>query len=294
MKTFKLSLIIGFLSSFLSLSAQNYEALRKNIHQILKKTDADVGIAIMDLKTKDTLTISGNKHYPMQSVYKFHLALAVLNQVDKGKLKLDQKILVKKSDLLPDTHSPMRDKYPDGSVELPLSEIIKYTVSQSDNNGCDMQFRLLGGPKNVNQYIQSLKIKDILISTTEEDMHHDWNAQFTNYSSPLAAVRLLEKFYQGNILSKSSHEFLYKTMVETSTGPNKIKGLLDKNIIVAHKTGLSNTKNGLRAANNDIGIIELPNSRKIALAVFVANSKQNTEAGERIIAEIAKAVVSAF
>ncbi len=88
---------------------------------------------------------------PMLSVFKFHIALAVLNQVDKGNLTLDQKILIKKSDLLENTWSPLREKYPDGNVELPLSEIITYTVAQSDNNGCDILLRLIGGTKNCSE-----------------------------------------------------------------------------------------------------------------------------------------------
>jgi beta-lactamase class A len=292
MKLLKITLFIGFSLCFFKVSAQK-EKLRAAIQQVIKGKDAEVGVGVLWLNSGDTLTINGNKHYPTQSVYKFHLALAVLNQVDKGKLKLDQKVLITKEDVSYETWSPIREKYPNGNVELPLSEIIKSTVSQSDNVGCDVQFRLMGGPQNVNKYIQSFKIKDMLISTNEYTMQSEWEKQFTNYSSPLAAVRLLEKFYKGNILSKSSYDFLWKTMVETTTGPNKIKGLIDKNIVVAHKTGLSSTKDGLRAANNDIGILILPNGEKIALSVFVANSRQNTEYGERIIAEIAKVVVEA-
>ncbi len=46
----------------------------------------------------------------MQSVFKFHIALAVLDLVDQGKLSLDQKVFIKKSELLPNTWSPIRKK----------------------------------------------------------------------------------------------------------------------------------------------------------------------------------------
>jgi beta-lactamase class A len=55
-----------------------------------------VGVDILNFDNGDTLTFNGNAHFPMQSVYKFHLALAVLNEVDKGKLTLNQNIFVKK------------------------------------------------------------------------------------------------------------------------------------------------------------------------------------------------------
>jgi len=120
-------------------------------------------------------------------------------------------------------------------------------------------------------------------------MHKDWNAQFSNWTTPKAATDLLVAFYTKNILSKSSFDFLLKTMIETSTGKNRIKGQLPEATIVAHKTGSSGTNDeGITAAANDIGIITLPNGKHLALSVFVTNSKENDESNEKIISDIAK------
>ena len=159
-----LLIIISSLQSYVANAQMG--VLRNKIEQITKGKNAKVGVAVLDLKGKDTLTINGTGHFPMQSVFKFHLALAVLNQVDKGKFSLNQKIFVKKSELKPNWWSPLRDKYPNGDVNLPLSELLSFTVSQSDNNGCDILFKLLGGPKKVHDYIHSLGIKDVAILTT--------------------------------------------------------------------------------------------------------------------------------
>lgn len=79
-------------------------------------------------------------------------------------------------------------------------------------------------------------------------------------------------------------------MVETSTGPNRIKGLLPKSTIVAHKTGSSGKNDtGLTAAINDVGIIKLPNGQYIAIAVFVSNTTADDSISEKVIADIAKA-----
>ena len=120
-------------------------------------------------------------------------------------------------------------------------------------------------------------------------MHKDWDTQFTNWTTPSSMIQLLEKFYQKNILSKSSLEFLWKAMVETTTGPMRLKGLLPSDAIVAHKTGTSDTnKKGITAAVNDVGIITLPNKKRFAIAVFVSNSKEDDDTNQRIIAEISK------
>ena len=47
---------------------------------------------------------------------------------------------------MPNTWSPLREKYGQGNVSVSLAEILSYTVSLSDNNCCDILFRLVGGP----------------------------------------------------------------------------------------------------------------------------------------------------
>ncbi len=284
---------------FLTLCVNNsfgqIEKLRQKIQQIASSADGKLGIAVLDLAGKDTLTVNGKGHFAMQSVYKFHLGLAVLDQIDKGKFKLDQKILVRKKDLLPNTWSPLREKYPNGEVKIPLSELLQYTVAQSDNNGCDILFNLVGSPKTVDSYIKSLGIKDVAISTTEQEMHQDPKAQFTNWSTPWSAVKLLEKFYQKKILSTSSHDFMWKTLAEATTGSQKLKGLLPKGTVVAHKSGLSGAdEKGVTAATNDIGIVQLPNGKHYAIAVFFANTKMADKDSDRVIADVSKVVWDYF
>ncbi len=280
---------IALVSFFSCPSYAQIDSLKHKIEQILKTKDATVGVSIRGIESKDSLNINGEMHFPMQSVFKFHIALAVLDQVDQGKLTLNQEIFISKSELLPNTWSPIRDKYPNGNVKLTLAEIIKYTVAISDNNGCDILLKLIGGPDQVEEYIHKLGIKDISITYKEEEMHKDWDAQFSNWTTPKAATDLLVAFYNKNILSDSSFNFLLKTMIETSTGKNRIKGQLPEGTIVAHKTGSSGTnEEGITAATNDIGIVTLPNGNHFAIAVFVTNSKENDEVNEKIISDIAK------
>jgi beta-lactamase class A len=282
-------LFLSFYLLFFSGYSQS-NILKEKIAEIVKSKRAIVGVGIMNLENGDTLTLNGKRHFPMQSVFKFHLALAVLNQVDKGKITLNQDIFVSKADMIPNLYSPMREKYPEGNINLPLSEILKYTVSQSDNSGCDLLFKLIGGTEKANKFIHKIGVKDVAILDPEVRIQNDWSLQYRNYTTPFAAIQLLQKFHKDQILSKSSQDFLYKIMVETTTGPNKIKGLLPREAIVAHKTGFSGkNKEGLTGATNDIGIITLPNSKQFAIAVFVSDSMEDEKINDKMIAEIALA-----
>lgn len=277
-----------FLFNIYQTSAQTLNSLRKEITQILSAKKADVGVSIMGIEDKDTLSINGNKHYPMQSVFKFHIALVILAEVDKGNLSLTQKITIRKSDLITGTWSPIERKYPDGT-ELTLAEILKYTVAESDNVGCDILLRLIGGPGIVNRYFASNNFEDISIKANEEEMHKDWNVQFINWTTTNSTVSLLKAFFDKKLLSATCNKFLLKTMIETTTGKKRIKGQLPESAIVAHKTGTSGTnETGVSAAVNDIGIVTLPNGKHFLISIFVSDSYENEETNEKIISDIAK------
>ncbi|WP_449397718.1 CGA/CIA family class A beta-lactamase [Chryseobacterium wanjuense] len=274
--------------------AQN-SALQQKINSIIKDKKATVGVSVLGFENGFTYNKNGDKKLPMQSVFKFHIAAAVLNFVDKGKLSLDQKIVLDKSNLLENTWSPLRDKYPNGGVEVPLSEIIEFTVAKSDNNGCDILLKLIGGTQTVQKFIDSKGIKGFQIKYNEEEMHKDWNAQYQNYSTTSSAVQALKKFYDGKLLSKKSTDYLMKVMISTSTGLNKIVEQLPKNTVVARKTGASGkNKDGLTGAENEIAIITLPNGKHYALAVFVSNSMETDAVNCKMISDISKTVWDYF
>lgn len=229
------------------------------------------------------------------SVFKFHVACAALDLVDKGKLSLDQKIFIKKSELY-NTWSPYKEKHPERNTEAALSEIIYYTVALSDNNLCDILIELVGGTQAVQKFMNSKGVKDFQIKYTERGMAiNGWDSLFENYTTANSTVQLLKKFYDGKLLSKKSTDYLMKIMLGTKTGTNKIIEQLPKGTPIAHKTGSSGKKdNFLTIAENDMGIITLPNGKHYAIAVYVSNSKESEAENCRIISDISKAVWDNF
>jgi beta-lactamase class A len=294
----KMPFIIVILLLFVSCetnSSKSINNLKRDIEQIITDKKADVGVSILGIEDNDSLNINNKKHFPMQSVFKFHVVLAVLHEVDNGNLSLEKKVIIKKSDLLLNTWSPLREKYFNGDTNFTLNEIINYTVSQSDNNGCDILLRLIGGTEKVNDYIHNLGINDVQIAANEEEMHKEWSVQFKNWTTPQAASELLRLFYNRMILSEKSFDFLWKIMLETKTGGSRIKGKLLSGTLVAHKTGTSDTsESGVTAAINDIGIVTLPNGKHYALSVFVTDSRENYKTNENIIADISELVWNYF
>src|SRR5689334_19370544 len=81
--------------------------------QIAAKAHGRVGFAARVLETGEEMGMNAGEHYPMHSVYKLPIAMAVLRHVDAGELKLDQVVEIKQSDLAsPGLFSPIRDRNP--------------------------------------------------------------------------------------------------------------------------------------------------------------------------------------
>lgn len=292
-RLFQLTVLLLLLITSCQPSDNKTDLLLNKIEQIASDKNAVVGVSIIGNNGKDIVSIHGDRRFPMQSVFKFHIALAVLSEIDKGKLSLDQKIEVSKDELLPENFwSPLRDENPDGG-SFTIERLIQYSVSHSDNTACDVLIRLIGTPKTVEDYFKKNNIQDIQITFNEEDMQAEWENMFQNWTTPKAASETLKLFYENknNLLSKSSYDFFWKTNIETTTGAKRIKGQLPTGTIVAHKTGWSGTnkETGITAAVNNIGIVFLPNGEYFIISVFVSESTENFDTNEKIIADIAKA-----
>lgn len=264
------------------------EALQAELERIAQAAEGRVGVAATLLETGEAVAIKGNERFPMQSVYKFPIGMAVLNQVDQGKLKLEQRVHVEKSDLVgARQRSPIRDRHPNGT-EMSVSELLRFMVSESDGTACDVLLRLVGGPTVVAEYLRGLNVNDVIVANTEKEIGQDQATQYRNWATPEGAVVLLRALHERRGLSEQSQRLLLKLMTETPTGLKRLKGLLPANAIVAHKTGTSNTVNGVTAATNDVGIITLPNGRHVAIAVFVSDSKADDATREEVIAKVAQ------
>lgn len=270
--------------------AQQDNSLRLQVSQIAQAAQGTVGVSIENLETGDTLSLNGNYHCPMQSVFKFQINMDILNMVDNGTLSLEQKVHLSQSDFADTaTWSPIRDKYHRKDTDVTIDELIQYMITQSDNTACEKLIEIAGGVHQVENYIHSIGVKGIAIAATEKQMHADNTLQYKSWCEPKEMTHLLKLFYEGKCLSKSSTAYLLKTMEGTATGTKRLKGLLPAGTVVAHKTGSSGTQNGFTPATNDVGIITLPNGNHLIVTVFVTDSKASDTTRDAVIARIAKA-----
>ena len=166
MKAYFIAILTLFTCIATVVRAQQMSELENRIDSLLNGKKATVGIAVWTDKG-DMLRYNDHVHFPLLSVFKFHVALAVLDKMDKQSISLDSIVSIKASQMLPNTYSPLRKKFPDQDFTITLRELMQYSISQSDNNACDILIEYAGGIKHINDYICRLSIDSFNLSEKE-------------------------------------------------------------------------------------------------------------------------------
>jgi beta-lactamase class A len=282
---------VALLTLTVPLAAQT--SLREQIATIAADAKGQVSVACSLPGVPLDCNYHADAHVPMQSVFKFPLAIAVLQQVEAGKLALDQPVRFLPSDRYPGTHSPLQDAHPDANVDVPLRELLHLSVASSDNVATDILLRLIGGPAAVQRSLNGLGTPQLHVVDSEASMHDNEQRQYRNDATPLAMVGLLRRVADRSPLTPEHTALLNQWMEDPAASPKRIRGELPPGTVVAHKSGSSGTEKGMTAATNDVGLITLPEGRRLAIAIFITNSPRDTAALESVIAGIAKAVYDA-
>jgi beta-lactamase class A len=264
--------------------------LQRQIQVIAADARGKVSVACALPDSSLNCDLQPHAHPPMQSVFKLPLAVTALHRIEQGAFSLDQALRFLPSDrILPHTHSPLQDKYPDGNVDIPLQELLRLEISESDNVAADIVLRTVGGPAIVNEYIQWLGVEGFHLQDDEQGLARDVALQYRNWFEPAGAVQLLRRISDRSPLTAEHTRMLLQWMQDASSGTKRLKGELPAGTIVMHKTGTSGTRDGVTFATNDVGLITLPDGRRLAIAVFVTDSKADDDARDAVIAGIAQA-----
>jgi beta-lactamase class A len=270
------------------------EALRAKVAGIAAEAKGEVYVACALPGSELNCDLNPTGRPPMQSVFKLPVVVTALHQIESGQMALDQKVRFPASDrILPNTHSELQKKYPQGGADVTVEELMKGAIVDSDNVAVDILLRAVGGPKVVTEYITSLGVTGFHLENGEDGLASGVQVQFNNWFEPAGAVALLERLANNSPLTAEHSALLFAWLEHLHNGEARIPGNLPAGTVVAHKTGSSGTEHGLTYATNDIGLITLPDGRRLAVAVFVTNSRADDATREAVIAKIARAAYDA-
>ncbi len=164
---------------------------------IVRVTGGPVGAAVVVVEGGHVVALHGEQRFPMQSVYKLPIAMAVLHQVDLGRLRLGQRVKIGRGDLVPPSRgSAIRDKYPNGT-KMTVSELLGAMLEVSDGTASDVLLEIVGGPERVTAYVRGLGVRGVAVATTEGAMAGGEQIQYRDWGTPGALAGLLCALQKG-------------------------------------------------------------------------------------------------
>ena len=275
--------------SFDALYASSFE---RRIAELADGSRGRIGVAAVDVTTGEQIMVLGDQLFPMASTSKIAVAATYLELVEQGRYSLTSEfplLIHAGSRKYSSAAAPVRR-----GKTMKAIDLIEIMITRSSNPATDALLAAVGGPKAVTNWMQRQGINGFSIDRDIATLVRD-DGEFNpaewidprDSATPRAMARLLHGLYRGEYLNDQSRRILLGAMSRTVTGRRRIVANIPSSARVSHKTGsLNNT-------SSDIGIIESPDGRAIAVAIYVTGQGSKL-ARERKIAAIARALYDGF
>ncbi|MDP8916032.1 MAG: class A beta-lactamase [Pseudomonadota bacterium] len=308
-----------------SVVVQAPATLQARLEAVASGAGGQLGVAVKDLRTGWTAAVRGGDPFPQQSVFKLWVGLAVLDAADRGVLRLDEPLVLRREDLSV-FHQPVAEKVDADGYRTTLGELLRYMVEESDNAAADLLIRRLGGPAAVQAVLNRKGVRGIRVDRAERDLQSEisglrWRPEFTDpaaferaraavpdhvrtrardlyladardTATPTGTVEALAALHEGRLLSPASTRRLLDMMRASRLGPNRLRAGLAPGWTLAHRTGSGSSWRGTTVAVNNIGLLTAPDGRTYAVAAFLKQTQAPERNREAPLAEVARAVVA--
>lgn len=268
------------------------DRLRSEIATVAAEAPAQVGVAVI-FDGGDTLTVNNSADYPLMSMFKLHQAVAVCHKAMEGAWTLDSTFIIDRRDLDANTWSPMLKTFNADTMSVTLGTLIDYILIDSDNNASNLLFDRFVNVASTDSIVRSL-VPDgsFVLRHREADMVRDHDLAYENVSSPMAYAVLVDSLFSSErLLDAPLRDYVLSDMERCVTGMNRIAAGLPAGAVLRHRTGSGYVNDaGELVAQNDGGLVELPDGASYTIAVFVKNYAGPAEDAEAVIARISAIV----
>jgi beta-lactamase class A len=274
-------------------ATQRTERLTDTLAGFIQSIPGQVGVAVI-INGRDTVTVNNKDIYPMMSVFKLHQAIALCSDPERQGLSLDSILVIRRDQLDTTTWSPMLKVYKDPVFRLSVRQLLRYSLTQSDNNASNFLFKHLVSTTRTDSLIAAIiPRQSFRIVYTEAQMKDRHERAYDNHTSPLGAAMLIDRLFSDSLMVPARQTFIKKTLAECVTGNDRLAVPVLKipGATIAHKTGSGYiTANGLLMAHNDVAYICLPNGTHYSIAVFVKDFDGSEQEAAKVIAHISSIV----
>jgi beta-lactamase class A len=235
------------------------------------------GIFIVDLDRGAYLDWSSDSTVPAASTIKLPILIALFQDVEAGKVRLDESLTLK-PEMRVGGSGDLQYKKP--GTQYILLEVAKKMITISDNTATNMLIERLGGIEALSQRFHSWGLTTTVLRNPLPDV------EGTNTTSPKELTNLLLMLNQGQLVSGESRDRMLDIMQQTQTNALLPKGL-GVGATIAHKTGTIGSLLG------DVGLVNMPTGKRYVICVMVKRPHNDITA-EQLIRQISRTAYDYF
>lgn len=222
--------------------------------------------AALDLDTGDFAAWNDNRSVAAASTIKVPILVAFFQDVDAGKIRLDEMLTMEARFVAPEAGTM---QYQKPGQKFSAIDTARQMIVISDNTATNMIMARTGGSGPLNQRFQSWGLQ----GTSIRDLLPDITG--LNRTTARDLVQLTALINRGELVSMRSRDRLLSIMRGTAANSLLPKGV-GKGGEVAHKTGT------LAKLLADTGLVDTPNGRRYGIAVLAERAPNDPKAAEAI------------
>jgi len=300
-------------------------SLRDRITALGRAFNGRAGISVVSLRDGWQADYNATTLFPQQSCSKLWVAIAAMDAVDKGRVRLDGRVTVGRSDLTL-FHQPISAKVlGNGGHTTTLSALLFTAITESDNTANDKLMRSIGGPEAVRGMIEAKGLGSIRFYDGERALQSKiagliWSqsysvgdafykargalplsvrrSSFERYiadpydgAAPHSVALALARLKKGELLSPASTARLLSIMASTRTGAMRVRAALKPGWKWSHKTGTGQNFQGRVGGINDIGLLTAPDGSTYAMSIMTVPNKSDG-ASQDLMQAVARVVIA--
>lgn len=264
-----------------------------------------IGFAAADIAKGRAAFVRGGELFPLQSVYKLPLAVAVLHMVQTRQLTFERAVTLTRAQIAPGV-SPLADTLRRGPIRITARRLFEAMLLNSDSTAADALMKLAGGPEAVQHKLKELDVDGIRVDRLERNLQVEALGLTPpiDFAQPDALaraldeldaleqrkaldrylkdprdtgnarglVKLLVRLTDGRMIQPRYVAMLLDLMKRTKTGNDRLRSGFPQGWTVAHRSGTSATVLGVTAAFNDVALVIGPKGQRIALALLISGA----------------------
>lgn len=260
-----------------------------------------IGFAAVDMDKGRTAFVRGGELFPMEGLNKLPIAVAYLKLVQDGAARLDARIYLKASDIVPG-RSPIADRLRKRRTRFTARQLIEHTLLNGDTTATDALIKQAGGVPGIQAALKRLNLEGIRIDRTERQLAGGtqkltldrYLSDARDSTSARAFAALIVRLAAGNLVQPRLTKFVLDLMQRTKSGDDRLKAGMPKGWAFAHRAGLVRVVEGVVPAFHDAGLATSPKNTRMALALCVERATLSPVELARFHAAVSRAVLDAW